>query len=195
MMQRIISGRAYPLALDNVDTDLIIAAEHLKTLSRLGLGRHAFGAIRAKPGNIFDDPRYHGANILVAGQNFGCGSSREHAAWALKDLGIEAVIAGGFSDIFAGNALQNGLAAIAIGPARLTQVLAHAKNGVISIDLEKRIISLGEERLPFSMDNGQRDRLLFGGDEIGTTLTFASKIREYERALPQLAQPVPCMRT
>ncbi len=88
-----VEGRAYPLPLDNVDTDLIIPAEHLKTIGRSGLGRHAFEAIRARPGNVFDDPQYAGAPIIVALDNFGCGSSREHAAWALADMGVRAVVA------------------------------------------------------------------------------------------------------
>jgi 3-isopropylmalate dehydratase small subunit len=133
MTNPIIAGRAYPLGLNNVDTDQIIAAEHLKTLSRVGLGRHAFAGLREKPDNIFDDSRYRGARIIVAGANFGCGSSREHAVWALKDLGIEAVIAGGFSDICAGNALKNGLAAITLGSAILAAVLAPSKRGALAI--------------------------------------------------------------
>ena len=107
-----VEGRAYPLPLDNIDTDLIIPAEHLKTIGRSGLGRHAFEAIRARPGNVFDDPQYAGAPIIVALDNFGCGSSREHAAWALADMGVRAVVAASFSDIFAGNAFKNGIAAV-----------------------------------------------------------------------------------
>src|SRR3546814_2887100 len=95
-----VSGRAYPLGLKNIDTDVIIPAYYLKTISRTGLGRGAFETLRAQPGNVFDDPRYAGAPILVAGDNFGCGSSREHAAWAMNDMGITAVIAPSFSDIF-----------------------------------------------------------------------------------------------
>ena len=109
-----IEGRAYPLGLRNIDTDLIIAARHLKTIRRAGLGRHAFEALRAQPGNPFDDPAYAGAPILIAGANFGCGSSREHAAWALADMGIRAVIAPTFADIFASNAFKNGIATVAL---------------------------------------------------------------------------------
>jgi 3-isopropylmalate/(R)-2-methylmalate dehydratase small subunit len=184
MSRAIIAGRAYPLGLDNVDTDLIIAAEHLKTLSRLGLGAHAFAALRHQNGNIFTDPRYAGAKILVAGQNFGCGSSREHAVWALKDLGIEAVIAGGYSDIFAGNALKNGLAAISLGPACLQFILAHAMRGAITIDLERQVIGLCDDQVPFAMEESQRGRLLAGGDEIAMTLGFEPNIAEYEARHP-----------
>ena len=101
-----VEGRAYPLGLKNVDTDIIIPAKWLKTISREGLGRGAFETLREVPGNVFDDPEYSGAPILIAGDNYGCGSSREHAAWAMADLGISAVIAPSFSDIFSGNAFK-----------------------------------------------------------------------------------------
>jgi 3-isopropylmalate/(R)-2-methylmalate dehydratase small subunit len=95
-----VSGPAYPWGAKNVDTDVIIPAHWLKTVTRAGLGRGAFETVRGEPGNLFDDPRYAGAPILIAGDNFGCGSSREHAAWALADMGVRAVIAPSFSDIF-----------------------------------------------------------------------------------------------
>ena len=93
---RQVEGRAYPFGRKNVDTDLIIPAAWLKTVTREGLGRGAFEAVRAEPGSVFDDPAYAGAPIIVAGDNFGCGSSREHAAWALLDMGVKAVIAPSF---------------------------------------------------------------------------------------------------
>src|SRR6478736_8951757 len=107
-----VEGRAYPWGAKNIDTDIIIPAHWLKTTTREGLGRGAFETVRAQPGNIFDDPRYAGSPILIAGDNFGCGSSREHAAWALADMGIAAVIAPSFSDIFSGNAFKNGIVAV-----------------------------------------------------------------------------------
>jgi 3-isopropylmalate/(R)-2-methylmalate dehydratase small subunit len=103
---RQVEGRAYPWGAKNIDTDIIIPAHWLKTVTRSGLARGAFESVRAVEGNIFDDPRYAGSPILVAGENFGCGSSREHAAWALADMGIKAVIAPSFSDIFSGNAFR-----------------------------------------------------------------------------------------
>ena len=109
-----IEGRAYPLGLANVDTDLIIPASHLKTVSRSGLGACAFEMLRDTPGNLFADPIFHGAPILIAGDNFGCGSSREHAAWALTDMGIRAIIAPSFSDIFSSNAFKNGIATVVL---------------------------------------------------------------------------------
>src|SRR3546814_751182 len=104
-----VEGRAYPFGMKNVDTDMIIAAKWLKTISRSGLGKGAFEALRQDPENVFDNPAYAGAPIIIAGDNFGCGSSREHAAWALADMGVKAVIAPSFSDIFSGNAFKNGI--------------------------------------------------------------------------------------
>ena len=104
---RQVEGRAYPFGMKNVDTDIIIPAHWLKTVTREGLGRGAFEALRKDPANIFDDPSHEGAPIIIAGDNFGCGSSREHAAWALLDMGVKAVIAPSFSDIFSSNAFKN----------------------------------------------------------------------------------------
>jgi len=109
-----VEGKAYPFGRKNVDTDVIIPAHYLKTITRAGLGKGAFETVRAEPGNVFDDPAYVGAPILIAGDNFGCGSSREHAAWALADLGIKAVIAPSFSDIFSGNAVKNGIVPVVL---------------------------------------------------------------------------------
>ena len=108
-----VEGRAYPFGMKNVDTDMIIAAKWLKTISRSGLGAGAFEGLRQDPDNVFDNPEYRGAPILIAGDNFGCGSSREHAAWALIDMGVKAVIAPSFSDIFSGNAFKNGILTVA----------------------------------------------------------------------------------
>ena len=119
-----ISGKAYPFGLKNVDTDIIIPAHWLKTISRTGLGNGAFEALRKEPDNLFDSAEYAGSPILIAGDNFGCGSSREHAAWALDDMGIQAVIAPSFSDIFSGNAFKNGLLTVV-----LPQEAVHAVSG------------------------------------------------------------------
>ena len=121
-----IEGRAIPFGRANVDTDLIIPAAHLKTVSRLGLGRYAFEPLRREPGNVFDEPEFSGAPMLIAGANFGCGSSREHAVWALCDLGIKAVIAPSFSDIFAANAFRNGLVTVVLPPEAIDRLLAVA---------------------------------------------------------------------
>jgi 3-isopropylmalate/(R)-2-methylmalate dehydratase small subunit len=118
----IIEGKAYPFGLKNIDTDVIIPAHWLKTISRSGLGKGAFEAIRKEPGNLFDDPDYAGSPILIAGDNFGCGSSREHAAWAMMDMGIKAVIAPSYSDIFSSNAFKNGLLAVVLPQRRIRSI-------------------------------------------------------------------------
>jgi len=177
-----IDGRAYPLPLSNVDTDLIIPAEHLKTIRRSGLGRHAFEVLRSVPGNVFDDPAYAGAPIIVALDNFGCGSSREHAAWALADLGVRAVIAPSFSDIFASNAFKNGIATIELSRSAVGALLKAAIAGAICVDLEQQTVtSSAGHRFDFGMDPFRRECLLGGLDEIGLTLQQESDIRSYEQ--------------
>ena len=133
-----IEGRAIPLGAKNVDTDVIIPAHWLKTVTREGLGKGAFESLRGQPGNPFDDPDFAGAPILIAGDNFGCGSSREHAAWALLDLGIRAVIAPSFSDIFAGNAFKNGILAVSLPQEQVDRLLevARTEKTLQRIDLD-----------------------------------------------------------
>jgi 3-isopropylmalate/(R)-2-methylmalate dehydratase small subunit len=176
-----VEGRAYPLPLSNVDTDMIIPAAHLKTIWRTGLGRHAFEALRADPGNVFDDPRLAGAPILIALDNFGCGSSREHAAWALADLGVRAVIATSFSDIFAGNAFKNGIAAVALDRSAVETLLDDAREYDISVDLLRlEVASSAGHRFSFAMDEFRRECLIAGRDEIALTLASEPAIRAYE---------------
>ena len=127
-----VSGTAYPWGAKNIDTDVIIPAHWLKTITRVGLGRGAFETVRAQPGNIFDDPRYAGAPILIAGDNFGCGSSREHAAWALADMGIQAVIAPSFSDIFSGNAFKNGIVPVVLPQEAIDRLVEVAQDQPIT---------------------------------------------------------------
>jgi 3-isopropylmalate/(R)-2-methylmalate dehydratase small subunit len=176
-----IEGRAYRLGLSNIDTDLIIPADHLKTTSRQGLGEHLFASIRSKPGNMFDDPSLSGAPILVAGENFGCGSSREHAVWALMDFGIRAVIASSFSDIFAGNAFKNGLLAARVDPLAIVCLLQLPGTAKIRIDLGAQ--SIEAPKMPairFDIDPFQRECLMRGVDEIELTLGLEEEIRRYE---------------
>jgi 3-isopropylmalate/(R)-2-methylmalate dehydratase small subunit len=177
-----VEGRAYPLGRANIDTDIVIPAEHLKTVAREGLGRFAFETIRAEPGNVFDDPAHAGASILIAGDNFGCGSSREHAVWAMLDLGIEAVIAPGFSDIFASNAFKNGLVAAELPQAAVDRLLAVADNQPIRVDLETMTVTTPfQDRFAFALDPFRRDCLMRGLDEIGLTLESEAAISAYER--------------
>jgi len=176
-----VEGRAYPLPLPNVDTDLIIPAAHLKTIERSGLGRHAFETLRADPRNVFDDPRFKGAPILIALDNFGCGSSREHAAWALVDLGVRAVIAPSFSDIFAGNAFKNGIATVELDKTAVETLLDEGPQHEISVDLETlEVASTSGSRFSFEMDDFRRECLIAGSDEIALTLESEPAIQAYE---------------
>ena len=179
-----VEGRAYPLGLKNVDTDIIIPAEWLKTISRNGLGKGAFESLRAVPGNIFDDAEYAGAPILIAGENFGCGSSREHAAWAMADLGISAVIAPSFSDIFSGNAFKNGLLAIVLPQIAIDRLLEVAKTDPIHIDLETQTVTTPfQDRFEFEIDPFRKHCLLNGVDEIALTLKSSDAISAFENKL------------
>lgn len=179
-----VEGRAYPLGLKNVDTDIIIPAVWLKTISRTGLGKGAFESLRAVEGNVFDDPIYAGAPILIAGDNFGCGSSREHAAWAMADLGIQAVIAPSFSDIFSGNAFKNGLLAIVLPQTAIDRLLEVAKTDPIHVDLESQTVTTPfQDRFEFEIDPFRKHCLLNGVDEIGLTLKSSDAISAYERKL------------
>ena len=186
-----VEGRAIPLDRANVDTDIIIPAAHLKTVAREGLGRFAFETIRAEAGNVFDDPAYDGASILIAGDNFGCGSSREHAVWAMLDLGIEAVIAPGFSDIFASNAFKNGLVAAALPQDAIDRLLAVAKDQPIRVDLETMTVTTPyQDRFEFALDPFRRDCLMRGLDEIGLTLESEVAIAAFEaRPEAELLRP------
>ncbi|MEY3833220.1 3-isopropylmalate dehydratase small subunit [Sphingorhabdus sp.] len=179
-----VEGRAYPVGLKNIDTDVIIPAVWLKTISRAGLGKGAFESLRAVPGNVFDDPEYAGAPILIAGDNFGCGSSREHAAWAMADLGISAVIAPSFSDIFSGNAFKNGLLAIVLPQAAIDRLMEVARTDDIHIDLETQTVTTPfQDRFEFDIDPFRKHCLINGVDEIGLTLKSSDAISVYEAKL------------
>jgi 3-isopropylmalate/(R)-2-methylmalate dehydratase small subunit len=177
-----VEGRAIPLGLKNVDTDIIIPARWLKTITREGLGAGAFEALRAEPGNVFDDPTYAGATILIAGDNFGCGSSREHAAWALVDLGIRVVIAPSFSDIFSGNAVKNGILPVVLPQAAVDRLLEVAREGVaLTVDLESQTVTTPyQDRFAFAIDPFRKHCLINGLDEVGLTLERSDAIAAFE---------------
>jgi 3-isopropylmalate/(R)-2-methylmalate dehydratase small subunit len=181
-----ISGTAYPFGLKNIDTDVIIPAKWLKTISRSGLGKGAFEALREDPANMFDHGPHSGAPILIAGDNFGCGSSREHAAWALSDLGIKAVIAPSFSDIFSGNAFKNGLLTVVLPQDAVDQLLARVRDNpdmanVIHIDLENQVVTTPfQDRFAFDIDPFRKTCLMGGLDEIGLTLGSEAAITAFE---------------
>ncbi|MEG3123060.1 3-isopropylmalate dehydratase small subunit [Sphingomonas sp. GB1N7] len=181
-----VSGRAYPWGAKNIDTDVIIPAHWLKTVTRSGLGKGAFETMRADPDNIFDDPRYSGAPVLIAGDNFGCGSSREHAAWALIDMGITAVIAPSFSDIFSSNAFKNGIVAVVLPQEAIDRLVEVARTDNVTVDLETMTVTTPfQDRFAFTMDPFRRQCLMEGLDEVGLTLARDTQISKYEAGVNQ----------
>ncbi|ALJ13917.1 3-isopropylmalate dehydratase small subunit [Sphingopyxis macrogoltabida] len=188
-----IKGVAAPLPLANVDTDMIIPARYMKALTRLGLGRHLFRELRfddeaggERPDFILNRPACREAQILIADRNFGCGSSREHAVWALSDFGIRCVIAPSFGDIFAGNARKNGLLLIRLPEAlcdRLRREVELAQYAPIEVDLAAQQIRLASgEAIDFAIDPGDRRILIEGLDDIARTLRHAGAIARFETA-------------
>ena len=186
------SGPAVALARDNVDTDQIIPARFLKTTTRSGLGANLFADWRQGPDRslrqdfILNRPEAAGAAVLVAGWNFGCGSSREHAPWALVDFGFRAVVAGSFADIFRQNALKNGLLPVVLPEAAYTDLLDRVQRepgAIVSIDLVRQVVGLpGGGEAAFTIDAFARECLMAGVDEIGYVLAQDEAIARYESA-------------
>lgn len=184
------TGIVAALTRDNVDTDQIIPKQFLKRIERTGYGDVLFFDWRydrdGNPDRAFqlNAPQYRGATILLAGRNFGCGSSREHAVWALRDYGFRAVIAPSFADIFANNCLKNGVLTVVLRPSEIAQLLARDAAGLygLKIDLEQCVVSWNSDfQAQFEIDSFSRTCLLEGLDEIGTTLKREAEIARYER--------------
>ena len=177
-----VAGRAYALPQPNIDTDIIIAAQRLKSIYRTGLGAFAFEKLRADAGNVFDDPRFQGAPTLVAGGNFGCGSSREHAVWAMADMGLRVVISSSFGDIFAANAAKNGFLTITLPEQEVAVLLkAAAEGALISVDLDhEKIIVESGPTFEFAIEAFQKTCLLEGLDDIELTLKVRNDIAAFE---------------
>jgi 3-isopropylmalate/(R)-2-methylmalate dehydratase small subunit len=179
---------AAPLAMPNVDTDMIIPKQHLKTIKRTGLGRVLFDELRfnqdgtEKPDFILNQPAYRAAQILVAGENFGCGSSREHAPWALADFGIRCVIAPSFADIFFGNSAKNGILLVKLPATEVELLMADARTGQeFIVDLAAQTITRPNGAVTkFEIEPFRNKCLLEGLDDIGLTLAHASAITEFE---------------
>jgi 3-isopropylmalate dehydratase small subunit len=171
-----LTALAAPFPESNVDTDIIVPARFLLITEKKGLGRYAFyerrydGEGRERPEFVLNQPRYAGARILVAGANFGCGSSREHAPWALADLGFRAIVAPSFGDIFAGNCVKNGMLPVTVGD--VAPLLADAEQGrTLTIDLVERLVVRADgSATAFPVDDWARDALLNGWDEVETIL-------------------------
>lgn len=179
-----VEGRAIPFGRKNIDTDVIIPARWLKTITREGLGKGAFEALRKDPANIFDSAEFSGSPILLAGDNFGCGSSREHAAWALLDLGVRAVIAPSFSDIFSGNAFKNGILTVVLPQEAIDRLMEVAQTHPVSIDLETQTVTTPfQDRFTFELDAFRKHCLLNGLDEVGLTLERDAQISAYEATM------------
>ncbi|MEE6282271.1 3-isopropylmalate dehydratase small subunit [Georgenia sunbinii] len=178
------TGVGVPLRRSNVDTDQIIPAVYLKRVTRTGFEDALFAAWRSDPDFILNQDAYRSGSVLVAGPDFGTGSSREHAVWALKDYGFRAVIASRFADIFRGNSGKQGLVAAMVDQQDVEQiwkVLETAPGTEVTVDLVSRTVTCGEVTAPFQIDDYTRWRLLEGLDDIGLTLQHADEITEFEQ--------------
>ncbi|CAI3464062.1 3-isopropylmalate dehydratase small subunit [Enterococcus cecorum] len=184
------TGQSVPLMNDNIDTDQLIPKTYLKRVEKSGFGEFLFDDWRyladrsLNPDFILNHPDYQQATILVAGDNFGSGSSREHAAWALMDYGFKAVIAGSFSDIFYMNATKNGLLPIVLDQNAREKIAHLPSDHQLTIDLEAQTVSVGEDTYHFDIDETWKYKLLNGLDEIGITLQSADEITAYEQTIP-----------
>jgi 3-isopropylmalate/(R)-2-methylmalate dehydratase small subunit len=185
-----LTGVAAPMPLINVDTDMIIPKQFLKTIKRSGLGKNLFDEMRydddgnERPDFVLNQPQYRDAEILVAGENFGCGSSREHAPWAIKDFGIRCVIAPSFADIFFNNCFKNGILPIALPQDKVDILMKDAEKGSnarMIVDLENQTVTTSDgEKIAFEVDQFKKHCLLEGLDDIGLTLEKASAIDSFE---------------
>lgn len=189
------TGLVVPLDAANVDTDAIIPKQFLQKVTRTGFGKHLFHDWRflddageqPNPGFVMNAPRYQGASILLARENFGCGSSREHAPWALADYGIKVMIAPSFADIFYGNSINNQMVPVRLSEAEvneLFQFVAETEGAEITVDLETMTVSANGKQYHFEIDEFRRHCLLNGLDNIGLTLQHEDKIAEYESRIP-----------
>ena len=191
-----LDAKIAPLSLANIDTDQIIPKQFLKTVEREGLSKGLFYDFRfdeegkVKPDFILNRPEYKGVGVLVTGDNFGCGSSREHAPWALMDFGISCVTSSSFADIFYNNCFQNGLLPVVLAPDQVQTLMDEAKGGnhMVTVDLESQsVISPSGQKFTFQIDAQRKEKMLKGLDAIGETLQAAASIDVYEgkRAISQ----------
>ncbi|MFI6520238.1 3-isopropylmalate dehydratase small subunit [Spirillospora sp. NPDC050679] len=181
------TGRAVPLRRSNVDTDQIIPAVWLKQVSRTGFDKGLFSAWREDPGFVLNKPEYQGASVLVAGPDFGTGSSREHAVWALQQYGFRVVIAPRFGDIFRNNSTKMGLLPVVLPAETVEALQARAERdpqAEITVDLDRREVRAGDLTAPFEIDDYTRWRLMEGLDDIGLTLRHADAITAFEASRP-----------
>ncbi len=179
-----VRGKILPLPRADVDTDQIIPAKYLKRIERTGFGEFAFDAWRKDPNFVLNDHRYDGAEILVTGPNFGCGSSREHAPWALQQMGLKAIVAPSFADIFRNNCAKIGLLTVELPQESIDRLIARAEDSPgyeMEVDLETQTVSLGNGKSRrFEVDPFVKHCMLNGLDEIGLTLQEADAIDAFE---------------
>jgi 3-isopropylmalate/(R)-2-methylmalate dehydratase small subunit len=181
------TGTAVPLRRSDVDTDQIIPSDWLKRVERTGFGKGLFSEWREDPSFVLNQPERQGATILLAGENFGTGSSREHAVWALTDYGFKAVISSRFGDIFRGNSLKGGLLPVQLPADVVEQLLALVEadpKAEVTVDLDRREVRAGSVTAPFDLDDFTRWRLMEGLDDIGLTLRHGEDIASYEESRP-----------
>jgi 3-isopropylmalate/(R)-2-methylmalate dehydratase small subunit len=182
-----VEGKALPLGWDDVDTDQIVPSDALKRIERTGFGQFLFSAWREDPDFILNEPEHEGAVVLIAGKNFGCGSSREHAPWAIQDYGFGAVIAESFADIFKNNSAKIGLLAVELPEDAVKKLLEATRSdpeAEVSVDLEGRVVKGPGIEEPFAFDNFARYRLLNGLDDVGLTLTHEDDLERFEKTRP-----------
>jgi 3-isopropylmalate/(R)-2-methylmalate dehydratase small subunit len=182
-----VEGKALPLGWDDVDTDQIVPSDALKRIERTGFGQFLFSQWREDPDFVMNRAEHEDAVVLIAGQNFGSGSSREHAPWAIQDYGFGAVIAPSFADIFKNNCAKIGLLAVELPEEAVQKLLDTVREDPeagISVDLEGRVVKGPGFEEPFAFDNFARYRLLNGLDDIGLTLTHEDELEEFEKARP-----------
>ncbi|MCD9515189.1 3-isopropylmalate dehydratase small subunit [Photobacterium carnosum] len=189
------TGLVVPLNTANIDTDAIIPKQFLQKVTRTGFGQHLFhdwrflddGGQQPNPDFIMNAPRYQGATILLARENFGCGSSREHAPWALADYGIKVMIAPSFADIFYGNSINNQMIPVRLTDQQVDELFEFVETTVaakITVDLKAMTVNANNKQYPFEIDEFRRHCLLNGLDNIGLTLQHQTKIAEYEANIP-----------
>lgn len=182
-----ITSIATPFPRANVDTDIIVPAKFLKSIRRTGFAAGAFESVRYNTDgspiedNVFDGPKYKGAQILIAGDNFGCGSSREHAPWAIGEMGYRCIIAPSFADIFAGNCIKNGILTVSLPQADVDALVIAAEAGhPITVDLDAQTVRCENALYRFDFNPTHKDMLMEGLDEIGQTLKSKAAISDFE---------------
>lgn len=179
-----VKSLAAPLLMANIDTDMIIPKQFLKTIKRTGLGKCLFADLRydesgnAKSDFILNQEPYNNAAILIAGDNFGCGSSREHAPWSLLDFGIKVIIAPSFADIFYNNCFKNGILPLVLPQEKIDVLLTH--KGELVVDLQDQVVVAGDQKISFAIEEFRKKTLLEGLDDIGETLQYKEAIKAFE---------------